>query len=289
MVKLLLDAGALLGESPVWHAAEARLYWVDIDARKIHRTDPATGVDETMELAEQVGCIAPRAGGGLVAALEDGCALIDDWNAEPRPFGPAVLTGKSEQRFNDGRVDALGRLWVGSLTSDKANPAATLYRLDPDGSLTEMLHGLTTSNGAAFSPDGRTFYHADTPTHAIRAYDFDEATGTLSNGRIFHQFEFGNGRPDGAAVDAEGCYWSALWDGWRVVRLSPAGELLQTVELPVQRPTMIAFGGPDLQTAFVTSAGKNLTDDERAKQPHAGGVFTFPVDVPGLIQRDFGA
>ncbi|MGQ2936014.1 MAG: SMP-30/gluconolactonase/LRE family protein [Sphingopyxis sp.] len=289
MVQLLLDAGALLGESPFWHATEARLYWVDIDGRKIHRTDPASGADEVMELTEQVGCIAPRAGGGLVAALENGCALIDAWGAAPRPFGPAVLADKPEQRFNDGRVDALGRLWVGSLTSDKANPAATLYRLDPDGSLTEIFGQLTTSNGAAFSPDGRTFYHADTPTHAIRAYDFDVAAGTLSNGRTFHQFEFGNGRPDGAAVDAEGCYWSALWDGWRVVRLSPAGELLQTVELPVQRPTMIAFGGPDLQTAFVTSAGKNLSDEERAKQPHAGGVFSFRVDVPGLIQRDFGA
>src|SRR3546814_10051849 len=104
------------------------------------------------------------------------------------------------------------------------------------------------------------FYHADTPTHAIRAYDVDKTAGTLAGGRLFHQFEHGNGRPDGGAVDAEGCYWSALWDGWRVVRFSPAGELLQTVELPVQRPTMIAFGGPDLKTEFVTSAGKNLTE-----------------------------
>ena len=289
MVQLLLDAGALLGESPFWHAAEARLYWVDIEGRKIHRTDPVTGTDEVMEVPQQVGCIAPRASGGLVAALENGCALIDRWGAAPRAFGPAVLADKPEQRFNDGRVDAAGRLWVGSLTSDKANPAATLYRLDPDGSLTEILGGLTTSNGAAFSPDGGTFYHADTPTHAIRAYDVDTAAGTLSGGRIFHQFEHGNGRPDGAAVDAEGCYWSALWDGWRIVRFSPAGEPIQTVDLPVQRPTMLAFGGPDLQTAFVTSAGKYLTDEERAKQPNAGGIFTFRVDVPGLIQQDFGA
>lgn len=288
MVQLLLDAGALLGESPRWHAAEARLYWVDIEGRKIHRTDPATGTDEVMLLGQQVGCIAPRTGGGLVAALEDGCALIDHWGAEPRPFGPAVLADKPEQRFNDGCVDAAGRLWVGSLTNDKANPAATLYRLDPDGSLTAIFDGLTTSNGAAFSPDGRTFYHADTPTHAVRAYEVDPATGTLGEGRIFHQFEYGNGRPDGAAVDAEGCYWSALWEGWRIVRLSPAGELLQTVDLPVQRPTMIAFGGADMRTAFVTSAGKNLTDEERREQPHAGGVFRFQVDVPGLIQPDFG-
>lgn len=288
MADLLLDAGALLGESPFWHAGEQRLYWVDIEGRKIHRTDPATATDEVMELGEQVGCIAPRADGGLVAALENGCALIDAWGAAPRPFGAAVLSDKPDQRFNDGRVDAAGRLWVGSLTSDKAHPAATLYRLDPDGSLTEIFGGLTTSNGAAFSPDGRIFYHADTPTHAIRAYDVDPAAGTLSHGRIFHQFATGNGRPDGAAVDAEGCYWSALWDGWRVVRFSPAGELIQTIDLPVQRPTMVAFGGEDLKTAFVTSAGKNLTDAERAAQPHAGGVFSFRVDVPGLAQPLFG-
>ncbi|WP_033074673.1 SMP-30/gluconolactonase/LRE family protein [Sphingopyxis sp. MWB1] len=287
MVDLFLDAGALLGESPRWNPRDSHLYWVDIDAFRIHRTDMATGADSVMQFDQPVGCIALRAGGGLIAAMKDGCALIDHWDGDARRFGPAPLEGIAEQRFNDGCVDAAGRLWVGSLTSDKANPQATLYRLDPDGEMTAMFGGLMTSNGAAFSPDGTRFYHADTPTHAIRVFDVDPASGTLGEGRIFHQFETGKGRPDGAAVDAEGCYWSALWDGWRVVRLSPEGEILQTVELPVQRPTMIAFGGDDLQTAFVTSAGKNLTDEERARQPHAGGVFSFRVDVPGLAQPDF--
>ena len=287
MVELLLDAHALLGESPRWHAGESRLYWVDIDAHRIHRTDPTTRRTETMQLDGPVGCIAPRAGGGLVAGLKGGCALIDVWGRAPRPFGQQVLADIPEQRFNDGCVDAAGRLWVGSVTRDKTNPAASLYRLDPDGSLTKMLGGLLTSNGAAFSPDGRTFYHADTPTHALRAYAVDPATGTLGEGRLFHQFETGTGRPDGGTVDAEGCYWSALWDGWRVVRLSPAGELLQTVELPVQRPSMIALGGADMRTAFVTSAGKALSDEERREQPHSGGLFAFRVDVPGLIQPGF--
>ncbi|MGQ0278407.1 MULTISPECIES: SMP-30/gluconolactonase/LRE family protein [Sphingopyxis] len=288
MVDLLLDAQALLGESPRWHAPEARLYWVDIDAHRIHRTDPATGATETMQLDQPVGCVAPRAGGGLVMGLKDGCALIDAWGEAPRPFGPAVLAGIAEQRFNDGCVDAAGRFWIGSVTRDKSNPGAMLFRLDPDGTLTPMLGGLLTSNGAAFSPDGRTFYHADTPTHALHAYAVDPATGALGDGRLFHQFEQGKGRPDGGTVDAEGCYWSALWDGWRVVRLSPAGEILQTVEMPVQRPSMIALGGADLCTAFVTSAGKDLSDDARAAQPHAGGLFTFRVDVPGIVQPCFG-
>ena len=288
MVDLLLDARALLGESPRWHAPEARLYWVDIDAHRIHRTDPATGATETMQLDQPVGCVAPRVGGGLVMGLKDGCALIDAWGEDPRAFGPAVLAGIAEQRFNDGCVDAAGRFWIGSVTRDKSNPGAMLFRLDPDGALTPMLGGLLTSNGAAFSPDGRTFYHADTPTHALHAYAVDPATGALGDGRLFHQFEQGKGRPDGGTVDAEGCYWSALWDGWRVVRLSPAGEILQTVEMPVQRPSMIALGGADLCTAFVTSAGKDLSDDARAAQPHAGGLFTFRVDVPGIVQPGFG-
>lgn len=288
MVDLLLDAQALLGESPRWHAPEARLYWVDIDAHRIHRTDPATGATETMQLDQPVGCVAPRVGDGLVMGLKDGCALIDAWGEDPRAFGPAVLAGIAEQRFNDGCVDAAGRFWVGSVTRDKSNPGAMLFRLDPDGALTPMLGGLLTSNGAAFSPDGRTFYHADTPTHALHAYAVDPATGALGDGRLFHQFEQGKGRPDGGTVDAEGCYWSALWDGWRVVRLSPAGEILQTVEMPVQRPSMIALGGADLCTAFVTSAGKDLSDDARAAQPHAGGLFTFRVDVPGIVQPGFG-
>ena len=288
MVDLLLDARALLGESPRWNGADGRLYWVDIDAHRIHRTDPATGVDEVMQLGGPVGCIAPRTGGGLIAGLKDGCALIDTWGDTPRAFGPQMLADIPEQRCNDACVDAAGRFWVGSVTSDKANPAAHLYRLDPDGSLYTVFGGLLTSNGAAFSPDGRIFYHADTPTHALKAYDVDPVTGLLGEGRLFHQFEHGTGRPDGGTVDAEGCYWSALWDGWRVVRLSPAGELLQTVDLPVQRPSMITLGGPDLRTAFVTSAGKNLTDEERARQPHAGGLFTFRVDVPGIAQPGFG-
>ena len=288
MVDLLLDAQALLGESPRWHAPEARLYWVDIDAHRIHRTDPATGATETMQLDQPVGCVAPRVGDGLVMGLKDGCALIDAWGEDPRAFGPAVLAGIAEQRFNDGCVDAAGRFWIGSVTRDKSNPGAMLFRLDPDGTLTPMLGGLLTSNGAAFSPDGRTFYHADTPTHALHAYAVDPATGALGDGRLFHQFEQGKGRPDGGTVDAEGCYWSALWDGWRVVRLSPAGEILQTVEMPVQRPSMIALGGADLCTAFVTSAGKDLSDDARAAQPHAGGLFTFRVDVPGIVQPGFG-
>lgn len=286
MPTLLLDARAELGESPRWSAADACLYWVDIAAHRLHRFDPATGAAAQREFAEPVACIAPRAQGGLVLGMRTGAALLSHWEAPLRAFGGAFVTDP-DYRCNDACTDAAGNWWVGSVDEAKATHDAALYRLTPDGTATRMLSGMTTCNGAAFSPNGRTFYHADTPSHAIRVFDHDPATGTLSNARLFHRFAQGTGRPDGAAVDADGCLWSALFDGGRVVRLSPCGELLQTVDLPVSRPTMIGFGGQDGRTAFVTSARKGLSEEQLAREPHAGGLFAFRVDVPGFIAPPF--
>ncbi|MBO9671740.1 MAG: SMP-30/gluconolactonase/LRE family protein, partial [Sphingobium sp.] len=180
-----------------------------------------------------------------------------------------------------------GRFWVGSVNMAKSARDAALYRVDPDATISWIEGDMVTCNGAAFSADGTAFRHADTPSHALRGYDVDPVAGTLSGRRIVHQFEMGTGRPDGGSFDAEGCYWSALFEGGRVVRLSPAGEILQTVPLPVGRPTMIAFGGADLRTAFVTSARAGLDETILAAQPHAGALFSFPVDVPGFAQAPF--
>jgi sugar lactone lactonase YvrE len=286
-VTIALDARAQLGEGPRWHAGEQRLYWVDILANELHRFDPATGLDDVRRFEQPVGCFAFRAAGGFVLAMKDGFALLDDWDAAPKPFGEQIFADKSDLRFNDGRTDPAGRFWVGSVNMAKSAQDAALYRLDPDGALAFVEGGMLTCNGAAFNADGTAFCHADTPSHDLRAYEVDPATGTLSKRRIIHSFEHGKGRPDGGSFDAEGCYWSALFDGGRVVRLSPEGDLLQTVELPVKRPTMIAFGGPDLRTAYVTSARAALSDADLATQPHAGALFSFPVDVPGLPEVPF--
>lgn len=287
MPTLLLDARAALGESPRWCARDACLYWTDIAAHRIHRFDPATGANITRQLDEPVGCLAPRARGGLVLGMRSGIAVIDAWDAPLRPLGPPFLVDLPDYRCNDACTDAAGHWWLGSVDEAKSTHDAALYRIAPDGAAVRKFGGMTTCNGAAFSPDGRTFYHADTPTHAIRAFDHDPATGTLGPPRLLHQFVHGTGRPDGAAVDAEGCIWSALFDGGRVVRLSPAGELLATIDLPVSRPTMISFGGDDGRTAFVTSARKGLSAEQLAHEPLAGGLFTVRVDVPGLIAPPF--
>lgn len=286
-VSLVLDARAALGEGPRWHAGERRLYWVDILRNELHRFDPATGTDECRTFAAPVGCFAFRAQGGLLLAMKDGLALLDGWDDAPRPFGAQIFADRPDIRFNDGRTDPAGRFWAGSVNMAKSAADAALYRCDPDGAISEVQNGMTTCNAAAFTADGRRFFHADTPSHALRAYATDPATGTLSDERILHRFPMGEGRPDGGSADMEGCYWSALFDGGRVVRLSPEGDILAEVALPTRRVTMIAFGGEDMRTAYVTTARAGLDEAQLAQQPLAGGLFSFRVDVPGVPEWPF--
>lgn len=276
---LVLDAKAELGEGPRWHAAERLLYWVDIARCELHRFDPETGADERRSFEQPVGCFAFRKAGGFLLAMKDGFATLDTWDSEPVPFGEQVLAERAEYRFNDGRTDPSGRFWAGSVDTTKQTGAAALYRLDPDGEVTWIEGEMLTCNGAAFDLDGTRFTHANTPSHALRIYDVVDRK--LTNRHTFHQWPIGEGRPDGGSFDEEGCYWTALYDGGRVARLSPVGEVIEEVRLPVSRPTMIAFGGDDRRTAYVTTARK---DDE----PRSGGLFSFRVAVSGVPEWPFG-
>lgn len=277
--ELLLDAHAELGECPRWHAGERRLYWVDIARREVHRFDPVTGVDEHRVFDEPVGCFAFRRRGGLLLAMANGFAILATWDAPPEPFGEPVLAGLPDYRFNDGRTDPWGRFWVGSVDMIKQTGDAALYRLDPDGKVTWIEGEMLTCNGAAFNADATRFTHANTPSHALRIYDVIDRK--LANRHVFHQWPPGLGRPDGGSFDMDGFYWTALFDGGRVARLSPEGAVVTEVALPVSRPTMIAFGGEDRRTAFVTSAAK-------AGERHSGGIYSFRVDVPGVEEWPFG-
>ena len=290
-VTVALKIAAELGEGPRWHGGTQKLYWVDIARGALHCFDPETGEDRARRFDQPVGCFAFCAhndGGGFLLAMKNGCAWLADMDAEPVPFGPQILEDKPRHRFNDGRTDAQGRFWIGTMNEAKDVADAALYRLDGDGTLSEIEGGMLTCNAAAFSADGRLFTHADTPSHALRLYDVT-AQGDLINRRILHQFPHGQGRPDGGSFDAEGCYWSALFDGGRVVRIDMAGNIVETVTLPVTRPTMISFGGPDLKTAYVTSARTGLDAAALAAQPDAGSIFSFRVDVPGLAEHPFYA
>ena len=193
-------------------------------------------------------------------------------------------------RFNDGKADPLGRLWVSTIYEPRTAPRAALYRFAA-GRIERMAGEATVGNGLAFSPDARTLYWSDTTSHRIHAFDFDLAAGALSRRRVFMQFApkavgagpvgYG-GRPDGAAVDAEGALWVAMFEGQRLVRLSPEGQLLEELPLPVRCPTMPCFGGADLRTLYVTTSREKRPADELAAQPLAGAVLSLRVPVPGL-------
>lgn len=278
-----------LGESPFWHPDEAALYWVDIPGRTLHRYRPAGDAHRHWPLPAEPGCIAPLADGQLLLAARDGLWRFDPASGQRTPLASAPYDA-AQQRFNDGRADLLGRLWVGTLCDRRDRPAASLYRW-ADGRLDCMVGDVTVSNGLAFSPDGATMYWADTTAHRVDALDFDVEAGTLSRRRVFAQFtpraagaplaNYG-GRPDGAAVDVEGAYWVAMFEGARLLRLAPDGHVLREVRLPLRCPTMPCFGGPDLKTLYITTARHNRPAEELASTPWAGCVLALRVDVAGL-------
>jgi len=277
---LALDVDCALGESPVWVPERGLLIFVDITGRRLFRFDPVSNRLEKANVDEDIGCVAVARGGGYVAGMRSGIWLLNESGSKRRklvsnPEDPA------SSRFNDGRVDPAGRYLTGTLDELKKVGNAGLYRCDARG-LVKLDQGFMTSNGLAFSPEGRTLYFSDTPRFVIYRFDYDPATGEASNRREFVRIEptaTDRGRPDGAAVDAEGCYWSSLYEGSRVARFDPAGKLLSTHALPVRCPTMPAFGGADLKTLFVTTArDKNPPPGVAA----GGGVYSLRVDVPGL-------
>lgn len=278
---LVCDLKAGLGECPVWEADRQCLRLTDITGRKLHRLDSATGTVATLDLPEELGCFAPSRAGGIIGAMRSGIWHLPEDG--PRRMLAANPEAPEGRRFNDGTVDPRGRLLAGTVDPDRQGRAA-LYRYDRRG-LVRLAEGLKTSNGLAFSPDGRTLYHADTPRFVVYAYDYDADHGTISNRWTFAQLTPGapdQGRPDGAAVDAEGCYWTALYQGARVHRYSPKGELLASYPVPAQSPTMPCFGGPDMRTLYLTSARDGCTPEQLARYPLSGGIFAMRVDVPGL-------
>jgi len=281
-------APSLLGESPLWHAGEQRLYWVDIPGHRLNCYDPSTERHNSWPLPSEPACIAPLLGGGLLMAARDGLWRFDVATGlrtlvAPPPYDPA------SQRFNDGKADARGRFWVSTL-DDQREPHAALYCLDR-GVLRRVADGITVGNGLAFSPDGRTLLWADTKAHRVHAFDLSAVDGSLSRPRVFVQFPIRDpaapiagygGRPDGAAIDSEGAYWVAMFEGQRLLRLGPDGRQLAELRLPVRCPTMPCFGGPDLKTLYITTAREKRPPEELAIQPLAGCVLQCRVDVPGL-------
>lgn len=280
-----------VGESPVWSVAEQALYWVDIEGCLIRRLDWAHRTQLSWRLPERVGCIALSAQGGVVAAMETGVFAVQ-LMAEGAVRLSCLATVRhpmANMRFNDGRCDAMGRFWVSTMCMDMslAAPVGALYCLDESGLGQPRVDGLITPNGIAFSADGETAYLSDShpSVQKIWAFDFAAPAGELTNRRLFADMTNLPGRPDGAAVDVHGCYWICGNDAGEVHCFSPNGELLRSLSVPVAKPSMCAFGGPQLNQLLVTSI---LPASASRTQPGLNGaVFALDAGVAGLAEPCF--
>jgi sugar lactone lactonase YvrE len=289
-IDCVVDAKAETGEGAFWDVERQLLYWVDIPRGEINSFDPSSGENRSQRIDEPVGCLAPTVKGDLLLATRSGFWRFDSETGEKTSLHDPEAD-RPANRFNDGATDPRGRLWAGTM-KDGGEPSAdgAFYRLDPDLSSTKWIDGIFTTNGLAFSPDGKTLYCADSnrSVQTIWAADYDLDSGEPGERRVFFDARAVAGRPDGGTVDADGCYWMAGVSGWQLVRLTPEGEIDRIVELPVERPSKPMFGGKDLDLLFVTSIGTGLTPGSEERQPNAGGLFAITgLGVQGLEQARF--
>ena len=287
--ELILDVQAELGECPFWHSDQQCLFWLDIEKKQLHSFDPKSYVNVSESLDRRVASAVPTNDDSLLLAGEGGIEEYwpdtEEWAflVNPEPHQPT-------NRLNDGKCSPEGRFWFGSYNMAKEINQASLYVMDHDGDVRQILSGLTNSNGLGWSPDAKTFYHIDTPTRQVTAFDYDARHGGIRNRRIVVRFpaDPDYGRPDGMAVDSEGKLWIAHWEGSCVSRWNPKnGEILAVVDVPATQVTSVAFGGENLDTLFITTARKNLTPEKLVGQPYAGGLFAVEPGVTGLPTNVF--
>jgi len=286
-VDVVDDVSNLLGESPIWDERTGRLYWVDGRAPALYIHDPATRTSEVHGLPEIVGSICLCEDGSLLAALTTGIFRLSAAGV----VGPKIATpapNHPDNRFNDGRCDRAGRFFTGTLNDKQRIPSGALWRLGPREDFELLVEDIVVPNSLAFSPDNRRMYMADTYRHEIYVFDYDMSTGALANRRLFVDRRGGPGRPDGSAIDADGCLWNAEYAGSRVVRYTPSGKVDRVIEMPVSQPTCCAFGGANFDELYITSARQRLAPEQLAAEPRAGSLFVVRPGVQGLPEGRFG-
>jgi sugar lactone lactonase YvrE len=277
--EIALEVHAQLGEGPVWDEQLQKLSFVDIVGQRVHTFSPATGEQHTFEAGRPVGAVVLREDGGLVLAAHDAFYLAERDGSLIEQFGDFSLDGEVV-RFNDGKVDPQGRFYAGTMHWHQTEIIGALYMLDGDGNVTVVLEEVGISNGLAWSADGKTMYYIDTPRHLLDAFDVDPESGALSNRRVIA--EFPDCSPDGMAIDVEGCLWVACWGGKRVERIDPSnGERMAIVRVPATNTSSAAFGGPNLDDLYITTAREGLDDTQLAAEPHAGDLFVAHPGVSG--------
>jgi sugar lactone lactonase YvrE len=283
-VECIADVKANVGEAPVWVEREQALYWVDNKGKTIFRR-AENGDIRRFETRTEVCCLVPRERGGFIAGTDRGIMEIDlkaalfDTIADPEKDLP-------NNRFNDGKTDPWGRFWTGTMDNREEQATGSLYRVDPDLTISKMDSGYKVTNGPAFDRERGRMYHTDSGAKTIYGFDVSRS-GDLSDRRVFIRFEERDGSPDGMTVDSAGHLWVCFWDGWCLRRISPDGQVVGQVNMPVQRPTSCCFGGPDLDRLYVTSARKGIEEDALAMQPCAGGLFLVDTDARGVAETSF--
>jgi L-arabinonolactonase len=286
--ELVIDCRNHHGEGVLWSADHSLLMWTDIHGKAFWTFDPATGEASSHTLPERLACFAPRKGlawNEILAAFADGFALYDVLTGERQNIA-AFEAGRVSTRLNDGRTDPAGRFVAGGMDEgDPMSPISSVVVVDRDLSIRTLFEDVACANSTCFSPDGKQMYFADSPTGTIEVFDYDVAAGAISGRRTFVQTR---GVPDGSCVDAEGFIWNAVWEGYRVERYAPDGRLDRIVEVPVAKPTCCDFGGPDLETLYITTSRLGTDDVTLAREPHSGGLFACRAGIRGLPGKAFG-
>lgn len=274
----------VLGEGPLWHPMEKCLYWVDIVAATLYRLNHDKSIGKFV-MPSEIGSIAWRSKGGLIAALKDRFVTINTITGTIQNIA-LPLQGIKNVLFNDGKCDRQGRFWAGTKDVVEQDPIGALYCLN-NGDVTEMLNGFTVSNGIAWNLDNSLMYICDSPARQIYQYEFDSKHGSLGEMHVFAQIPKEKGCPDGLTVDSQGYLWSCHWDGWQITRYAPTGEIDSVIPMPIPRPTSCCFGGPDLTTLYVTSASIGLTAAQVADAPQSGMLFAIETGIKGLPEPSY--
>ncbi|GGI43948.1 regucalcin-like protein [Paenibacillus marchantiophytorum] len=287
-VELVLDAKATLAEGPSWYAKEEKLYWVDIIGQKFGRFDPATGENEDYSIGEHVGAVVPAGDNKVMLATQSGFQWYDllDRKLTALIDPEAHIPGN---RFNDGKCDAQGRFWAGTMDNAEQSESGALYVLDTDCSYRKVFDGVGVSNGIAWSLDEKEMYYVDSMKKLVYSFDFDAERGQISNPQVLIDFRDEQGFPDGMTIDEEGMLWIAHWDGWQVSRWNPrTKQKLSSIAVPAAKASSCMFGGKDLDVLYITTARKGLQPEQAADQPHAGGLFAVKPGVKGTKTYSFG-
>lgn len=285
--ELVLPAKAALGEGPCWDSQKGVLYWVNILGKTVNVYNPETNKNREIHVDQLVGTVVPRKSGGVVLALEKGFYYLDFETEQLTPISDPE-NHLPENRFNDGKCDPYGRFWAGTLSLSEEQGKGSLYCLHPDLKVEKKVEDLTISNGLAWSPDHRFMYLIDTPTKKVTRFDYDGETGEIANPVAVIEFKEGEGAPDGMTIDEDGMLWIAHWGGAQVSRWNPeTGKKLTSIPIPALNVTSCTFGDSDLKTLYITTARKNMTEEQLREYPLTGGLFKVRTGIKGAVNYSF--